>query len=536
MALDGIILSKVKDDLCSKLPIRINRISETSKTEIVFNIHADGVRSNLVMSFHSVYNHISLSDKNFATHNDPSTFVMVLRKHLINGIIYKIDQNEYDRYLLLHIKALDEIYDEKDYVLSLELMGKYANLILVDSKTNKIIDALKKIPPYENTRRTILQGSVFTLPEKQEKINFFNINNIDLDDSLVKQYQGFSKVLENEVRYRLNNNESLEEIKKDLQESHSLYLSEIDNGYEYHIIPLTYLNIAYEKHSLHEGFDCLYYGLDEKERIKNITDDIYKYVKKQLKHFEVKVDKISNSLTEAKNLEDDRLNGDYLYTYGNLELKGLKEITILDKTIRLEPKYSIKDNARRYYNIYQKKRKGQIHISEQLELAKNEYEYFKSLYEQLSLANFDDAMDIKEELYKYGYLKNKQRKQTKKKLNLYQVKIQGYTITFGKNNLQNNHLTFDYAHKDYMWFHAKDYHGAHVCVDSENPEEDIIRLCANIAAYFSSGRFSSSVPIDYCLVRNIKKIPGAKMGFVSYKNQKTIYIDPEEIKLPINSI
>ena len=131
MALDGITLYKVKEDLKRYLPIRINRIIETGKTEIVFNVHANEVRTNLAMSFHSSFNHICLSQRSFNSYSDPSTFVMVLRKHLLNGIIYQIDQNDYDRYLLMHIRARDELYDEKHYILSVELMGKYANLILV---------------------------------------------------------------------------------------------------------------------------------------------------------------------------------------------------------------------------------------------------------------------------------------------------------------------------------------------------------------------------------------------------------------------
>ena len=195
MALDGITLYKVKEDLQKYLPLRINRIAETSKTEIVFNVHANGIRTNLVMSFHSNYNHICLSDKNYTTFNDPSTFVMVLRKYILNGIIYKIDQYDYDRYLILHVRARNELYDEKEYLLSVELMGKYANLILIDGE-GKIIDALKKIPPYENTRRTILPGAAFELPEKQDKKDPFEVKEPDLNESLVKQLQGFSKMLE----------------------------------------------------------------------------------------------------------------------------------------------------------------------------------------------------------------------------------------------------------------------------------------------------------------------------------------------------
>ena len=167
MALDGITLYKVKEDLENYLPLRFNRIAESGKTELVFNVHAGGIKTNLIMSFHSNYNHICLSDRSVSSYSDPSTFVMVLRKHILNGIIEKIEQFNYDRYLLMHVRARDELYDERHYILSVELMGKYANLILVD-ENNRIIDALKKIPPYENTRRTILPGAQFALPEKQD--------------------------------------------------------------------------------------------------------------------------------------------------------------------------------------------------------------------------------------------------------------------------------------------------------------------------------------------------------------------------------
>ena len=541
MALDGIILSKVKQDLDNYLPIRINRISETSKTEVVFNVHANTVRTNLVISLHSNYNHICLSNKNYTTYNDPSTFVMVLRKHILNGIIYSIEQNNYDRYLLLHVRARDELYDEKEYILSVELMGKYANLILVDSN-NKIVDALKKIPPYENTRRTILPGADFTLPDKQNKLDPYVNTDINFDESLVEQVQGFSKLLETEIRYRLNN-QTYGTILQEIKDSNNLYLTKVKDTYEYHVIPLTHLSSVYTKWNIQEAFDELYFKDDEKERIKNISEDLYKIVKRQIKHFNTKIGKLQYSLSDAENLQEDKDNGDLLYLYNNLDQKGLTEVTITDyennqKTIKLDPKLSVKANANKYYNLYQKKRKGKVYIEEQLSIANNELEYFKSLSEQLSIANYSDALDIKEELGKYGYLKKPVSKNKKKKTtNLYQVKVDDCTITFGKNNIQNNYLTFEYAKSNYTWFHVKQFHGSHVVVDTNEPNEKIFRICANLAAYYSQGRMSSSVPVDYCLVKDVKKVKGAKPGFVTFSNYKTIYIDPfEDKQLSINTI
>ena len=534
MALDGIIINRIKEDLEAYLPIRINRISQTSATEIVFNVHADNVRTNLVISLHSSYNHICLSKKNYTTYNDPSTFVMVLRKHLLNGIIYRIEQFGYDRYLLLHVRARNEFYDEKEYVLSVELMGKYANLILV-SDENRIIDALKKIPPYENTRRTILPGAVFTLPEKQDKQDPYRPSEINFDESLVNQIQGFSKLLENEVRYRMSSL-TYEEIMKQVKESRYLYLTGVSDKYEFHVIPLTHLEKEAVQWNIQEGLDEVYYRNDEKERIRNISDDLFKVVRRQIKHFETKIRKLNVSLEEALNLQGDKENGDLLYTCENLEQKGLKQIEVSDfngemKQISLDPKLSIKGNANRYYSLYQKKRKGKGHIEEQIGIAENELEYFESISEQLSIADYADALDIREELSRYGYLKkNISKNKKKKKVNLYQISVDGYVITFGKNNIQNSFLSFEYAHSNDTWFHAKQFHGSHVTVNTDKPSEKIIRICANLAAYYSKGRYSSSVPVDYCLVRDLKKVKGAKSGFVTFKNYKTIYIDPIEDK------
>ena len=534
MALDGITLYKVKEDLDTYLPIRINRIAETSKTEIVFNVHAQNSRRSLLMSFHSSYNHICLSERSFPTFNDPSTFVMVLRKYILNGIIYKIEQFAYDRYLLMHVRARNELYDEKEYILSVELMGKYANLILVDEE-NRIIDALKKIQPYENTRRTILPGAVFTLPEKQDKQDPFANPDIDLDESLVRQLQGFSKLLEEEVRYRLKE-ESFEQIMTEIRSSKHLYISRSPQDVYFHVIPLKHLQLPYTQCDIQQGFDEIYSRDDEKERIRNIADDLFKTIRRQIRHYDTKIAKLQASLEEALNLEYDRHCGELLYMADDLEAKGLKQITITDyegkqETIPLDPRLSIKANANRYYTRYQKKRKGQVYIKEQLEIAENERQYFESLDQQLSIADYNDALDIKEELSRFGYLKNKGTKnKKKKKVSLYQIEVDGHLITFGKNNIQNAYLSFEYARPNYTWFHAKQFHGAHVVVDTPQPDEKLLRICADLAAYYSKGRMSSSVPVDYCLVKELKKVKGAKPGFVTFHSYKTIYIDPYEYK------
>lgn len=534
MALDGIILSKIKEDMITRLPMRINKIIAVSDNEIIFNVLSNKKRTNLIISCHSIYNRICFSSNNYNTYDNPSGFIMLLRKHIGDGIIYDIKQVNLDRLLILSIRSQNELYDKKEYRLYVELMGKYANLILVDDESNKIIDALKRIPPFENSKRTIHPGAVYKLPEPQNKLNPFQTTDINLNESLVKQLDGFSKLLEQEIRFRLNN-QKFEEIMQEIKDSKALYVTKIDSRIEYHVIPLMHLSSSFEKYDIEEAFNIIYFDLEEKERIKKSADDIIKFVQKQLKHYENKIIKLNESYLDALDNEEYKNKGDLLYTYGDINQKGKKEVTVTDYygnklTIELDPKKSIKENANRFYQNYHKKKKGQSYIVEQLEIAKSEKDYFESLLEQLEIANLEDSLMIKQELIKYGYLRDKKKhayKRNNDRVKVYQIKYKDYIIAFGKNHIQNNYVTFKYAKNDYLWFHAQGYHGSHLVINASEIDEDTLRFCANLAAYFSKGRHSSSVPVDYCLCKDVKKIKGAKSGLVSIRNQKTIYIDPE---------
>lgn len=532
MALDGILINKIVSNINKNLPIHINKISAASNTEICFNVLSNNKRTNIIISMHPEDYHIRLSNRNYSDFKEPTTFIMVLRKHLTNGIITSIEQYNYDRYIHIIIKSLDELYDEKKYILVVELMGKYSNILLVDTSTNKIIDAYKKVAPSESAKRIILQGVNYTPIENQNKQNPFNNPIINEEESYVMQLQGFSKQLEKEVRYRLNNN-SFNNIMETIKESNKIYISK-NKPNIFHIIPMLSEDKEYEEHELLNGLDEVYYQKNETEKIKTITSDIYKVVNKQLKHNINKINKLKKSLEEAKNPEQEREYGNLLFMYDNLNQKGLNEITIKDydskeTTIKLDPKISIKDNANKYFQTYNKKRKSISYLNEQIGIVQNAIDYLNKINEELIIANHIDAIQIKDDLIQNGYLKARSIKDKRnKKINLYQIKKDNYTITFGKNSIQNNLLTFSYAKKEDTFFHAKDYHGSHVIVSGEL-NENIIREAANIAAYYSKGRLSSSVPVDYCKIKDVKKIKGSKLGFVSIRNNKTIYIDPIKI-------
>lgn len=539
MALDGILLHKIVPELQKSLPLRIQKIWQISSTEVLFQVHGNYGKQQLLVSTHSEYNRLLFTKRSYPTPAEPGNFVMLLRKYLEGSIIESIEQAGLDRWCTFHIRRHNMLGDLEYLSMYVELMGKYANIILVN-QDGIIIDALKRIPPFENQKRVIQPNVRFTPTEPQEKKDPFVTHIVDESMSLTKQFAGFSPFLSREVEYRLSNGESFVDIMSEIERSDSLYISET-NDTLFHCIPLTSIG-ACKKYPLFEAFDILYYHKEEKERIKSISGDIYHFVKKELKHQTTKLPRLLQSFDEAKDCEKWKIYGDLLYSHNIVDTKGKKLIALQSWEdgsliqVPLDEKLDGKANARKCFTKYNKFKKGQIYLQEQITICENEIAYFEGLLEQLDMADFDTALEIREELIKQNYLKEKKqrkpKKQKQKKNNLPHITSlvlpNEIRISFGKNNLQNEALTWHSARKNEYWFHAKDYHGAHVVVHSDQMDEETIRYAAMIAAYYSKGRYSSSVPVQYCLVKDLKKIPGAKPGMVQLTTYKTIYIDPEE--------
>ncbi len=532
MAVDGLILNKYVEDLKSLLPFKINKINQISNNEILLQLRVNREKKQLIISTHSLYNRIHFTNKHYPNSLNPTNFLTNLRKHLENGTVYDIKQGGKDRYLTMEIAHRDELKDKKLNRLFIELMGKYANIILVNEE-DRIIDALKKIPPFENSKRTILPNAIYTYPEPQTKKDPYTTFDIDNDISLVQQFHGFSPLLAKEVNHRLRHN-NFESIMKEIMDSKSIYVTKINNTFEYHLIPLSHINIDYEQKDLHLGLDEMFFELEEKARIKEVTNDIEKFVKRNLKQLQNKLPKLQSSLEEAFTADIYKEQADLIFTYYHDDITGLNEITIVDYNddehhIVLDPKLSVKRNAKKLYTKYQKGKKAIEHLNKQIKICEDEINYFKGLLEQLEYANYNDAKEIKLELIKNNYLRDTIQLKKKKndEIKVHTIEFKNQTIIYGKNNLQNDLVTWKLARKNDTWFHTKDYHGSHVVVKNDNLDEETIRFCANLAAYYSKGRMSSSVPVDYCLVKNLKKIPGSKAGLVSMSTYKTIFIDPD---------
>lgn len=535
MALDGILLHKIVPEIAESLPARIQKIYEISKTEVLFQIHGAKGKQKLLISCHSVYNRMLITERNYPTPKEPSNFVMLLRKYLEGAAIESIEQMGLDRWCIMKLRRRNALGDLETMRISIELMGKYANLILINAD-GKIVDALKRIPPFENSRRLIQPGVDFVPTPPQDKKNPFTSDIVDSNLSLTKQFAGFSPFLSKEVEYRMANGQSFSAIMKEIEDSSLLYIASLNGEAVFHCIALTHLGKSVS-YPLFEGFDILYYHKEEKERIKEISGDIDHFIKRQLKHQTIKLPRLLESYEEAKDCDRWRLYGDLLYTWNVKDTKGKKEVVLenyeTEENVKvpLDPRFDGPGNARKAYQKYQKLKKGQKYLEEQIAICENEIAYFNGLREQLELADFATAEEIRAELIHEGYLKEAKTRKKKKEKPIHFHTFtapSGITISYGRNNRQNELLTWHSAKKNEIWLHAKDYHGAHVVIHDAKPDEETLRLAAETAAWYSAGRNSSSVPVTWCPVKNLKKIPGAKPGMVSLSTYQTIYIDPDE--------
>lgn len=537
MAMDGILLHKIIPILQANLPFRIQKIWHTSETELLFQIHGCQGKKQLLINLHSAYNRLLLSDEKLTTADEPLTFVMLLRKYLDSSIVETIQQIDLDRWFEMKIKAFNTIGDIVYYRLIIELMGKYANCILVDDQ-GKVIDALKRIPPFTNTQRIIQPGAMFKAVEKQAKKNPFTIENIDPDIPLFKQCAGFSPLLANECEYRMQCGQSFKEIMQEINHSQQLFFADDHDPNHFHCLALKHLGNNHS-YPLQEGLAYIYKDLQEQDRIKHLAGDILKFIQREKKHQARKLPRLKAEYDQALDCQRYLKYGNLLYMNQIQDTKGLNFINLQDDEtdhiikIPLDPKLDGKANARKMFQIYNKKKKGQAYLQTQIAKTQIEYDYFLSLEEQLSYANVTSAKQIQAELIRQGYIKKKVKGKNKKeeKLPVYTLKSKNdIVIRFGKNCFQNEIVTW-HSPKSFIWLHAQNYHGAHVVIESNQPDEETLRLAANIAAYFSAGRFSSSVPVNYCPIKALKKIPGAKPGMVQLSAYKTIYIDPDITEL-----
>ena len=538
MAFDGFFVRKLVEEFNeSILYSRINKINNLSNDEFIFSIRK-GKNLKLYVSANSSASRIQLTNNNYENPQTPSNFCSVLRKYLMGGIIEKINQINNDRIIKFKIKNFDELGYEKYYFLITELMGKHSNIILTNSD-NIIIESLKNSYSLEFSRSTI-SNMEYVLPPTVKKYNPFNFSEYsdlkcDNNDKkfLIKNFYGVSSVLNN---YFLTKEENVLESFKEFCSNFSLYNEPTllkngnKNDFYYFDIISNKDNIKFD--SLSRLLDFYYMDIQKESSNKNTEKELFNFIKNKLSRLNKKLKILNKELLEAKEKDDFKLKGQLLISNIYLFKNNIPEVVTLqnfysenleDISIELDLNISIEKNSEKYFELYKKNKRTIENLYEQIDITKKDISYFETLSFQIENAGKTDLLEIKEELINSGYLKkDKNKKSTKKKNNYLIIKYNGIDIYVGKNNIQNDTITNKLARRDYLWFHAKDIPGSHVVIFDNNPDEETKSVASMLAGYFSKFKNENYVSVDSTLIKNVKKISGAKPGMVTYTDQKTV--------------
>ena len=538
MAFDGFFVRKLVEEFNeSILYSRINKINNLSNDEFIFSIRK-GKNLKLYVSANSSASRIQLTNNSYENPRTPSNFCSVLRKYLMGGIIEEINQINNDRIIKFKIKNFDELGYEKYYFLITELMGKHSNIILTNSD-NIIIESLKNSYSLEFSRSTI-SNMEYVLPPTVKKYNPFNFSEYydlkcDNNDKkfLIKNFYGVSSVLNN---YFLNKEENVLESFKEFCSNFSSYneptllKNSNKNDFYYFDIISNKDNIKFD--SLSRLLDFYYMDIQKESSNKNTEKELFNFIKNKLSRLNKKLKILNKELIEAKEKDDFKLKGQLLISNIYLFKNNIPEVVTLqnfysenleDISIELDPNISIEKNSEKYFELYKKNKRTIENLYEQIDITKKDISYFETLSFQIENAGKTDLLEIKEELINSGYLKkDKNKKNTKRKNNYLIIKYNGIDIYVGKNNIQNDTITNKLARRDYLWFHAKDIPGSHVVIFDNNPDEETKRVASMLAGYFSKFKNENYVSVDSTLIKNVKKISGAKPGMVTYTDQKTV--------------
>lgn len=554
VAFDGIFTRAMVNELNNLiLDGRVTKVSQPYQNEVIITIRKDRKNHSLLLSAHPNYARVQITDIPYTNPPVPTNFTMILRKYLDGAKLVKIEQLACDRVIDLYFMTRNELGDKLPLKLSIEIMGRYSNIILVDQMTNKVLDTVKHVGMDQNRYRTLLPGATYQTPPKQTKLDLFTDtskyylellrlypNQEVLASNLVKNYQGLSKSSALTLAKMFHGTKAPEQVLAEFlaytkKPVPNLYLE--NNKLAFSIFPRSQTEKTFT--NLSTLLDNYYKERALRDRVAQKGAKLIHVIKKELQKNKKKLGKLENELKATAKADSYRVKGELLTTYLYQVRPKQSEITLPNYydnekkvTIALSPQLTPAQNAQKYFKKYQKLKNAIAHLKEQLTLTKQELDYLEGIKAQIELAVPSDLDDIKLELENEGYLKAdpKQKARVKSKVNRPTVfkATDGTEILVGKNNLQNDRLTLKTANKNYYWLHTKDIPGSHVIVCSKTPTDETLLEAAKLAAYFSKAQNSANVPVDYVQVRHIKKPNGAKPGYVIYEGQKTLYVTPEE--------
>ena len=544
MSFDGFFLHHMTEELRRELlGGRIQKINQPFEQELVLQIRSNRQSHKLLLSAHSVFGRVQLTDTTFENPAVPNTFIMVMRKYLQGAVIEAIQQVENDRILEISVSNKNEIGDSVAVTLVIEIMGKHSNIILLDKASGKIIEAIKHVGFSQNSYRTILPGSTYVAPPQTGSLNPFTVGDEklfeilhteDLEPKRLQQiFQGLGRDTATELSGRLTADK--------LKTFRAFFASPTQPSLtEKSFSALLFSDSKTQICTLSELLDTFYKDKAERDRVNQQASELIRRVENELEKNRKKLGKQEEELLATENAEEFRQKGELLTTFlhqvpndqEQVELDnyytGEKIIISLDKAL------TPNQNAQRYFKRYQKLKEAVKHLTSLIEETRTTILYLESVETALAQASLTEIAEIREELIQTGFIRRRQREkiQKRQKPEKY-LATDGQTIILvGRNNLQNDELTFKMAKKDELWFHAKDIPGSHVVITGNlQPSDEVKTDAAELAAYFSKARLSNLVQVDMIETRKLNKPTGGKPGFVTYTGQKTLRVTPDEEKI-----
>ena len=570
MAFDGITIANIVHELNRNLlDGRINKIAQPETDELLLTIKTPGGQRRLSISASASLPLIYLTEGNKPSPMTAPNFCMLLRKHINNGRITKIWQPKLERIIHFEIEHLDELGDLCKKELIVEIMGKHSNIIFCN-EDGTIIDSIKHVSSQMSSVREVLPGRTYFIPDTMEKsdplsVSFAEFQRVltekpmPLSKAVYTSFTGISPVVAEEICYlsgidsALTPRELSEDLLTHLYRQFTLYFEEVTAGHfspaiyyhgaepkEFSALPLTHFSqyIRKEYDSISHLLEDYYAEKNTLTRIRQKSVDLRRVVQTALERNRKKYDLQAKQLRDTENREKFKVYGELIHTYGyNLE-PGAKKLEALNYytnemiTIPLDSTKTPQENALKYFEKYNKQKRTFEALTSLIEETRDDISYLESVSNALDIAlSEDDLTQIKEELIESGYIR---RKFTKKKVKItskpfHYLSSDGYHIYVGKNNLQNEELTFHFASGNDWWFHAKGIPGSHVIVKTNGEElpDRTFEEAGKLAAYYSKNRGSEKIEIDYIEKKHVKKPKGGKPGFVVYYTNYSLMIDSD---------
>lgn len=570
MAFDGITIANIVHELNRNLlDGRINKIAQPETDELLLTIKTPGGQRRLSISASASLPLIYLTEGNKPSPMTAPNFCMLLRKHINNGRITKIWQPKLERIIHFEIEHLDELGDLCKKELIVEIMGKHSNIIFCN-EDGTIIDSIKHVSSQMSSVREVLPGRTYFIPDTMEKSDPLSVSFAEFQRVLTEKpmplakavytsFTGISPVVAEEICYlsgidsALTPRELSEDLLTHLYRQFTLYFEEVTAGHfspaiyyhgaepkEFSALPLTHFSqyIRKEYDSISRLLEDYYAEKNTLTRIRQKSFDLRRVVQTALERNRKKYDLQAKQLRDTENREKFKVYGELIHTYGyNLE-PGAKKLEALNYytnemiTIPLDSTKTPQENALKYFEKYNKQKRTFEALTSLIEETRDDISYLESVSNALDIAlSEDDLTQIKEELIESGYIR---RKFTKKKVKItskpfHYLSSDGYHIYVGKNNLQNEELTFHFASGNDWWFHAKGIPGSHVIVKTNGEElpDRTFEEAGKLAAYYSKNRGSEKIEIDYIEKKHVKKPKGGKPGFVVYYTNYSLMIDSD---------